>query len=1050
MSKLKKGVTNIPTYKAGKAVDLPIYFEKRPYQGASGRIYPIPYTAEISDEKTDVPYETVVLENDYITTTLIPALGGKIHSALDKSNNYDFIYHNKVIKPAMVGIAGPWISGGIEFNWPQHHRPTTFMPLSYRVIEEKGRKSVVMGELDYFHHMKGMAEISVDDEHSYIKAKITVVNCTAEAHPFMWWANMAVEVNDEYKIVFPPDVEWVNDHDRRAILEWPIAKGVYHTARPYNYGEGTDIHLNSAVQVPSSFMISKGQSTMDFVCGYDSGKEAGVVTVANHHIAPGKKLWTWGNGKFGDKWCANLTDDGSKYVELMTGCYTDNQPDFTWIAPYETKTFEQYWYPVKDIGEVKKGTVDGAVNLEERNGEVFFGFYPTSLRKSVAITLTAKGKELYRAKVTCSPTTPFVKQLPVQADFADIVLSVTGENGEEILSYQTPVRGTKKPIEPRKPAKKPSDIESLEELYLNGIHLKQYKHFAYRAEDYFQEALKRDPLDIRSNTAMGNLYLEHGEYDKAIACYDNAIQRATLRNCNPYDTEPQYKKALCEFMTGKLDKAYDDAYLCIWSYPFRSAGYVLLAQIEAVKGNKAQAAEFLRLSLKTNADNPVAIYMLGILTGEEGKAAKQAEEVDPLFFEDFRLEKDAVDFAIKYANFGMYERAMQVLAKANDGAMKFYYLAYYAHLLGKEDKAEKYIAKADACTWVGEFPSRRESVPVLAYANTPMAHYYLGCIYYGFERYADACEEWEKCVAEQEFGPAYRNLSLGYFDHLNQANKARECLEKAHALLPNDDRVFYELTQLYKALNLPVAERLAFYEKNAKLTQRRDDCTLQMSVLYTVRGEYEKAEEVLKHHRFHTYEGGEGYLTQHHAWLKFLMGKKALEKGDYQEAEKQFQGGLTFPENYGEEKNYFVNDAPIYMGLYEVAMQGGNEEKAKEYLALATSTKGAPTVHSYWQCLAYDKQSRRECKQELSEQMYAIGQGKIDNADVNDYYGVGAPAYPPFGYDIVKAHTVSGAAMKAFASLVKGEKEVAEQMKKEIANVDVADFSLYLLEQATW
>ncbi|MFR6641815.1 MAG: DUF5107 domain-containing protein, partial [Christensenellales bacterium] len=92
-------------------------------------------------------------------------------------------------------------------------------------------------------------------------------------------------------------------------------------------------------------MISRGQSDEDFVSGYDNGKKAGIVTIANHHVSPGKKLWTWGNCNFGRKWCANLTDDGTRYIELMTGVYTDNQPDFTWIAPHETKIFDQFWYP---------------------------------------------------------------------------------------------------------------------------------------------------------------------------------------------------------------------------------------------------------------------------------------------------------------------------------------------------------------------------------------------------------------------------------------------------------------------------------------------------------------------------------------------------------------------------------------------------------------------------------------------------------------------------------------------------------------------------------
>jgi endoglucanase len=47
---------------------------------------------------------------------------------MDKTNGCDFFYRQNVIKPALVGLAAPWISGGVEFNWPQHHRPATFMP----------------------------------------------------------------------------------------------------------------------------------------------------------------------------------------------------------------------------------------------------------------------------------------------------------------------------------------------------------------------------------------------------------------------------------------------------------------------------------------------------------------------------------------------------------------------------------------------------------------------------------------------------------------------------------------------------------------------------------------------------------------------------------------------------------------------------------------------------------------------------------------------------------------------------------------------------------
>lgn len=1040
MSKPQRKTITLPTYAIGSAEPLPLFFEKRPYQGASGRVYPIPYVSKISDECRDHDYDGYVLENKYISVKLLPELGGKIHSAYDKTSDYDFIYNNKVIKPAMVGLAGPWVAGGIEFNWPQHHRPTTFMPVDHAAKDE----AVYMGETDYFHKMKGMVAVSVDDEHSYFRADITVYNATPVPHPFMWWANLAVEINDDYKIVFPPDVEYVNDHDRRAVLEWPTARGIYHTARPFNYGEGTDIHTFSAVKVPSSFMISRGQSDYDFVSGYDTERDCGVVTLANHHIAPGKKLWTWGDGKFGAKWCANLTDDGSRYVELMTGCYTDNQPDFTWIAPYETKTFTQYWYPVKAIGEVKNANTEGACNFEVTEEGYKIGFYSTAERKNCRVVLLHGDRIVFSDTADVSPEKAYLKIVPADGAYEDLMLVITDETGVELVSYRPAKRGEKTPIEPRKPALPPREIPTVEELYLNGIHLRQYKHFAYCPEDYFREGLSRDPDDIRCNKAMGDYYMDRGEWDKACEHYTRAIKRLTLRNPNPYDTEPLYRRALCRMRMGDLEAAYNDAYASIWSYPQRSAGYYLLAKLAARQGRVEDAAEFLRESLTTNTKHLWATYVLGLLTGD-GEIEDKILACDPLFFSGLDTEKNAIHFAVELMDFGLYSEAKKVLEGAADRAMKFYYLAEVERLLGNGEAAAYAVKQADACPWQEEFPDRTESLAVLAHAATPMADYYRGCILYHVGRYADAVEAWEKTVSVMEFAPAYRNLSLGCFDHLDRAADARTYLEKAFALMPESDRIFYELTQLYRSLNLPLAERIALYENNRALTEQRDDCTLAYSVLCTVNGEYEKADAILRHHRFHTYEGGEGNLTQHHAWLRYLCAIRLLKQGKTEEAEATLFDALVFPENYGEEKNYFVNEAPIYLTLAEIALARGDQKTADEYLAAANSTKGAPTVHSYFQCEALRRMGREKDARALAAALGRIGESKIANAAVNDYYGVGSPAYPPFGYDIVKAHTLDGLIMCAFAALADGDRATAESLAEQMESQDGCHFFLYLL-----
>ena len=75
----------------------------------------------------------------------------------------------------------------------------------------------------------------------------------------------------------------------------------------------------------------------DFFAGYDHGQEAGTMSVADHHVVPGKKFWTWGNGPRGRMWDKILTDDDGPYIELMVGAYSDNQPDYSWLQPYENQ-----------------------------------------------------------------------------------------------------------------------------------------------------------------------------------------------------------------------------------------------------------------------------------------------------------------------------------------------------------------------------------------------------------------------------------------------------------------------------------------------------------------------------------------------------------------------------------------------------------------------------------------------------------------------------------------------------------------------------------------
>ncbi len=1063
----------IPTYIPKPASTLPMFFEKKPYQGASGRIYPIPYSDGITDEKVDVEYEVFNLENEYIKTQVLPQFGGKILNAYDKIGEYDFVYRNEVVKPALVGIGGPWISGGIEFNWPQHHRPTTYLPLE-TVIEENtdGSKTVWTGEVDPMHRMKGMAGITLDKGRSYIKAKIRVFNRTDMPQVFMWWANLAVPVNDDYRTIFPPDVEWVNDHDRRAVLSWPMAKGVFHTARPFDYGEGTDMSRYDSVIVPSSFLVSEGQSDMDFVAGYDEGIGKGIVTVANHHISPGKKMWTWGKGDFGEMWCNNLTDKNGPYIELMTGVYTDNQPDFTWIAPYETREFEQYWYPVREIGDVKCATIDAAMNLEDKGEEIFFGFMVTGSFDNAKVLVKANGKEIFAEKVNLDPTKAYLKTISKQGnEFKDICVSLVDANSRELVSYKPYIRGSKKPIDVREPVKRPNEIDNLEELYLNALHLEQYKQHNYDPRDYYLEGLKRDALDSRCNTGMARISLKNGDFAATISYADNAIKRLTMRNMHPADTEPLYLKALALKYLGKDKEAYDSFFKAAWNHSYAAPSYFELANIDLKNGNYIDALEKLEITLSLNSKNTRALNLKAMVLRHIGKKDEAKLLAEQNLKEDkldlfalvegsnyFDLENELsqfknkaenfLDVAINYMEAGMFSDALRTLNMVpSDYPLICYYKAYL-----KAQLNENFLELIKAAEFLESgycFPNRLWDVPVLQFAieqnpDGANAYYYLGCFYYDRFAYQKAADLFEASVSNNEcFAKPWRNLALAYFDHLDQPQRARHCMEQALRYMPQEPRLLMEYQQLLKNLNCSVEERLRVYDCYPELLAERDDCYLDKMVLHSLQGEYKLAIDMAAKKRFHIYEGGEGKLTKQHAWMHVLYGNELVKNGKLEEAIKIYQNGIHMPKSYGEAKTFFNQEAHIYFYMAKVLAKLNRFDEAKKAFEESAIYKAAVSEISLFRALALKELGETDKANEVLKEMLSVGESKILNKDLRGYYGVGSPTPMPFELNIERQNLTDGNILKGFAFLGLGELAKADEAIMAVAEIEPNDFRIH-------
>ena len=1042
----------IPTYEAGKPDKNPMFLEKRVYQGSSGRIYPHTVIEKISDTKVDKEYTALYLENDYIKVMMLPELGGRIQRAYDKTNGYDFIYYNHVIKPALVGLAGPWISGGIEFNWPQHHRPSTFDAVEYSYAEnEDGSATVWMGEIENMFRTEGVLGVTLYPDKAYIELSAKLYNRTNVPQTFLWWANPAVAVNDDTISVFPEDVNAVYDHGKRDVISFPYAEGTYYKHK-YDH---VNIAQYKNIPVPTSYMAYR--SDYNFIGEYDYGKHAGLLHVADHHIAPGKKQWTWGCGDFGKAWDRALTDEDGPYIELMTGCYTDNQPDFTWMLPQETKNFKQYFMPYKNIGYIKNATIDAAVNaaFDETEKKLNIFAYTTAEQKGAVVKAEKDGRVLFSEQADLSPAKTYEAHISLE-DLSEkndntlnededaifgVRVSVNDADGRELVSY-TFTKKQETPIpEPAKAAPLPKDCETTEDLFLYGRHIEQYRHATYHAEDYYLEGLRRDATDIRLNNAYGLCLLRKCDFAGAQKYFKRAVDKSIRSNPNPYDLEPYYNLGLSLKYQGRDDEAYDAFYKSIWGGSFQAPGFYELACIDVKRGDLRTALEHIDESIfrqyhcmKARALKENILRLLG-KTAEADALRAESISIDHLY--DRKPEKINHNTLIELVNdcyeAGLYRQGIDlalewVEVQKNKGIdekniypLVHYYIAYGYMMLDNEKKtsagnenpedfcsmAEKYSRLAENAVADGCFPHRMEDYIVLSSLaerfGLGMARFYLGCLLYDKRVYDEAVADYElareKCP---DFPTVHRNLTLAYYNVYNEPQKAYAELLKAFELDESDSRVYMELDQLRRRMNFPLEERLADMEKHLELVRDRDDMYLEYVTVLNTLGRNKEALELIEKRHFHQWEGGEGKVAAQYLTSLYMLAKKAIANGDYAEAKKLLiQAVGDYPHNLGEGKLESAQENNLYYLLGVVCDKLGEKEYAQECLLKAEKGLSEPVGMMYYndqppemiyyQGLAFAKLGDTGQAQVRFNKLVDYGKKHIDDDVRTDYFAVSLP-----------------------------------------------------------
>jgi tetratricopeptide (TPR) repeat protein len=1024
----------IPTWQVAAPDKNPIFYTGRNYQGAQGHIYPLPLYDVLTDVRKDQTYKAVYLNNEYLELCILPELGGRIFSATDKTDQYDFFYRQHVIKPLLIGMTGAWIAGGVEWNIPDHHRATSLLPIDYTLVENPdGSKTAWVGESELSRGLKWMVGLTVYPGRSYVEATVKVFNPTPFIHPFLYWANVSVHCNENYQVIFPPNTQFGAQHAKGEFTAWPIGNGMYGGF------DRTGVDLSWWKNHPNPASIFAWNFTDDFLAGYDFGKDAGTVHVANHHVVTGKKFFLWGNNAEARMWEKMFTETDGQYLELMVGAYSDNQPDYSWIGPGETRVFKQYWYPVKKIGGVKNANTEAAVNLERKSPSTMrVGFCTTSPRPKSRVRVTAGEQTILDEVVDINPASPFLKDIAVDSVLknTDVKVSLSGSDGNELVSY-SPVTPEKQEMPlPVEAPRSPADYKTIEELYLTALRIEQFRNAVIDPMPYYEEALRRDSLDYRVNTVLGIRFCKEGQYAEAEHHLRNAIIRSTQNYTRPKDGEAFYYLGVLLQLQNRFEEAKDEFRKATWYTGFQSAAWYRLAQLASLSHNNAPALELTDQSIAVNNLNTAALNLKTFILRKSGKFDKareminQVESIDKLDHwnqaERFFLEaavkdqgtwsdenkalfikqtggnvQNVLELAKNYGNIGAYEEAVCILdLYRNSGEILsgFPLLSYYAgfyHLQnGHAEQASKSFRDAAAAMPDYCFPWRLEEVLILetALKSNPgdaKAWFYLGNIHYYLNQKEKAIADWEQSAnLDGKFSLVWRNLGFAYDRVLHDLNKSMDAYDQAIDLNHQDPRLYAESDQIKERAGILPAYRLEYLQKHRDVLEKRDDAISRLTGLFILNGKYDEALDILTKRHFHVWEGG---VSIHDLFeeANLLQGMAFLEKKQYAKALNSFRLAATWPDNLEEGEpvlrpgsvriNYYI--ALAYSGLNEKNLMADYFNQVAQY----KDEVNLPEL-KFYKALALKKIGRAAEAGEVLKQIREFAMEEFKSAGETDFF----------------------------------------------------------------
>lgn len=954
----RRTTINLPTYTWGPH-DINPKFDP---ESRRVSIYPYPMQDNLGREKTDRDYEALVIENEYLRVTVLPELGGHVHSVFDKAVGREMFYVNQVVKPGLIGMAGAWISGGIEWNTgPQVHTVTAVHPVACRLVEhDDGSRSIAIGHVERVYRTQWMVQVRLRPGRRFLEERIRIYNRRSTPAWYYFWNCTAVPNTDGTEFVYP--MKLGTDHGYGTFYSWP-------------FHEGKDLRWSKGYDEPTGHFAY--QCDQDFFGSYDHDIDYGLVAFADHHQLPGKKAWTWGRGQDGIVSMDTLTDDGSWYNEIQTGPL-QTQADVAPLGPHQAIEWTEWWYPVHGLGGYEHATKDVAINVlprvayggesTEPVGQIRIG--ATGTFSGAQLVISKDHGEVMRVRVNLSPREPAIVALP--AGVAAPIRIEIRHDGAVLSSFVHPL-----PLADREPPTKTSLDEGATAAWRRGLREESSGNLK-AARKAYEEALEKQADFLPAMKSLAAMDLRSGLWAGAAERLDGAMES------DPGDGMAHYLRAEAALGMKDDERALAEAWKAARIAETDAIGLNLVGQVCIRMGRWADAESALRQALRRDGEDLSSWNLLAIVLESTGRrepsvqACLKVLDVDPvdshaaamlLLIETTggerlvsagladelrsRFWKDPQELLEPIARLhrlGLYQMASSTLCAGagRPTGIQNLMIRYYAAGLhqkarpavepvGPDVRAQAVqinLSEASRLSLDFQFPHRVEEIElfraILAeHPEEARVWYLLGNVLFSRHRFEEAREAWDRAA---ELGLPYsvlhRNIGLARDTLDKDTAGAITAYEQAHALNPHDLVLMRDLGRLY-ARQEQWDEVVALLEKSLDESTHRSDVTEDLVRAYERLDRLDQAAALLDARTFNQWEGQQS-LHRLFELVHRRLGEKAMQRGDYPTAIREFGRALEFPRNLGVGKTTSRSQAQVFYLLGKAHAAAGQPAQARE------------------------------------------------------------------------------------------------------------------------